>query len=51
MERIGHLFSIKVSPLDIGIILVTFIVLGIILYMKKRNANTSRSLIAASPSI
>ena len=41
MERIGHLFYIKVSPLDIGIILVTFIVLGIILYMKKRNAKQS----------
>lgn len=41
MEIIGHLFSIKVSPLDIGIILVTFIVLGIILYMKKRNAKQS----------
>lgn len=38
MQKLGHLFFIKVSPIFIGLVLVTFIALGIIIYMKKRNA-------------
>lgn len=38
MEKVANLFSIKVSPLFIGIGLVIIIVLATVIYMKKRNS-------------
>lgn len=41
MEKVANLFSIKVSPLLIGVVLVIMIVLAIIIYIKKRNSEQS----------
>ena len=41
MGKIGILFSIKTSHLFIGLGLVIIIVLGIVIYMKKRNSEQS----------
>ena len=38
MEKVAYLFFIKTSTIFIGVGIGTIIVLGIIIYMKKRNA-------------
>ena len=41
MGKVAYLFFIKTSTLFIGVGFVIIIVLGIVIYMKKRNAKQS----------